>query len=408
MSEAPLAPADAPTVLIVGGGAAGLLTAYRLLGRRRIVLLEAAPRLGGAVEARAQDGHHVDVGARFFSRGTHPTFAAFVDALGLPIGPEPIDVTLHDVRRGGSVVLPPSTPAQVGAIARRPARARQLLRFRKLMSEVEDLVAGEDWGPTLRELQRRLGWTSDFHERLLAPWAGASLGAHNHELAELAAYPIMRHFLEHQPEGAARPVWAKLPGGVGAVAGAIATRLAGREDVTVRTGAAVQAIFREGAGWRVRHEAGEATGEAVVVALPAEVAAPLLPAELGSRLAPFRYGDVDVVVHGDPSWMPKKRADWSLYTVLDRGDHGVATVWEGRERRADLFMSWCPAGARPGRVLHVRRHRVWRPTPDCGPAQKALAERQGAEGLFLAGSYTAGIDTLESAARSAEAVSAAL
>ncbi|MEO0325288.1 MAG: FAD-dependent oxidoreductase [Myxococcota bacterium] len=412
MKDLPLAPPEAPTVVVVGGGAAGLLSAHALLGRLRLVVLEAADRLGGGFDARSAAGQGVDLGVRFFAEKTHPTFHALVQRLGLPILPISVDVTLHDAERGDSVVLPPSTPSHVAAIARRPSRAKQLLRFRKLADEALPLVRSEDWSLSVAACRRRFGWSDGFHAKLFAPWAGASIGVRNAALGELAAYPILRHFVDQQPEGTAKPVWGHLAGGLGTFADVLSGRLQARDDVQLVTGAPVTALTREGDRWRVRHGAGDVLAEAVVFAVPAEVARPLVAAspaaERAEPLGAFRYGDLDIVVHGDAHWMPKKRSDWSLYNVLAHRDHGVATVWEGRDARADLFMSWCPAGSQPRQVHARRRHRVWLPTPGCGPAQAALASRQGEDGLAFAGSWTAGIDTLESVARSAEAASAAL
>ena len=410
MTDLPLAPPEAPTVVVVGGGAAGLMTAHALLGRRRVVLLEASDRLGGGFDARQAAGQGIDLGVRFFARKTHPTFHALVERLGVPILPIPVDVTLHDAERGDSVVLPPSTPSHVAAIARRPRRAKQLLRFKKLSDEALPLVRAEDWSLSVAACRRRFGWSDGFHATLFAPWAGASLGVRNAALDDLAAYPILRHFVDQQPEGTARPVWGHLEGGLGTLAGVLRQQL-DRADVELVTGAQVTELARDAGSWRVRHAAGEARGDALVLAVPAEVARPLVAPVLPARaeaLGAFRYGDVDIAVHGDPRFMPKKRSDWSLYNVMAFRDHGVATVWEGRAARADLFMSWCPADAALRQVHARRRHRVWLPTPGCGPAQAALAAQQGEAGLAFAGSWTSGIDTLESVARSAQQAAAAL
>src|SRR5947208_15124210 len=66
------AEADVPRVVVVGGGIAGLATAYRIgrsdpdAGSVDVTLLEASERLGGALGALGLDGLTVEAGADSF------------------------------------------------------------------------------------------------------------------------------------------------------------------------------------------------------------------------------------------------------------------------------------------------------------------------------------------------------
>ena len=75
-----------PTVVVVGGGVTGLVTAYRLrtsLGAgARIVILEQSDRLGGKLRTVPLAGDPVDVGAEAFI-GRRPEMPALLDELGL-------------------------------------------------------------------------------------------------------------------------------------------------------------------------------------------------------------------------------------------------------------------------------------------------------------------------------------
>jgi monoamine oxidase len=77
-------------VLIIGAGLSGL-TAARALERagRRIVLLEAAGRVGGRVLTEDVGGDHVDLGAHWIGP-TQDRIAALVTELGLATRPQPI------------------------------------------------------------------------------------------------------------------------------------------------------------------------------------------------------------------------------------------------------------------------------------------------------------------------------
>ena len=64
-----MTPADAPRVIVVGGGLAGLAAAVSCVdGGARVTLLEARPRLGGATFSFRREGLWVDNGQHVFLR----------------------------------------------------------------------------------------------------------------------------------------------------------------------------------------------------------------------------------------------------------------------------------------------------------------------------------------------------
>jgi monoamine oxidase len=86
-----LMPTPTNRVVIVGAGAAGVFTAYRLRemygDKYEIVLLEANGRVGGNcfsthVEYGGKD-YSIDCGAQFFYKNPQPSYVALLDQLGL-------------------------------------------------------------------------------------------------------------------------------------------------------------------------------------------------------------------------------------------------------------------------------------------------------------------------------------
>jgi predicted NAD/FAD-binding protein len=90
-------------VAIVGGGAAGIGAAWALQASGRDVLLvEAAPRLGGnclAATVPGADGreHAIDLGVSDFNRANFRMFARLIDELGLETQPISSDASFHSL-----------------------------------------------------------------------------------------------------------------------------------------------------------------------------------------------------------------------------------------------------------------------------------------------------------------------
>ena len=123
----------ASTVVIIGGGLAGLTTAFRLCGRYRVVLLEAAPRLGGQIHTELCDGFVIERGAEGFVARSQ-ALPALVADLGMPEGELIGQSTLRSYGYDGRQLL-----------ALQPGEAASFLGFQ---------VPPEDLGKGIRSLRR--------------------------------------------------------------------------------------------------------------------------------------------------------------------------------------------------------------------------------------------------------------
>jgi predicted NAD/FAD-binding protein len=106
--------------------------------------------------------------------------------------------------------------------------------------------------------------------------------------------------------------------------------------------------------------------------------------------------------------MPGRRRHWSAYNVLVADGRAEASVWYGalvpgpRASAPLLFKSWATARTEaPADEVFRRAFRHPLVTPDFLALQDRLRARQGAGGVFFAGSYTREVDSQETALLSA-------
>jgi squalene-associated FAD-dependent desaturase len=277
--------------VVIGGGLAGITAALTLAEQDNdVTLLEAKPRLGGATMSFERDGLIVDTGQHVFLRCcTH--YRGLLDRLGVS-GQAPLQ-SRFDV----TVLSPPVGGRQ------RPARLRRnrmpaplhllptLLGYRKL-SLVErarvgqaalgmrgvslddpatDRIAFGDWLARhgQDERSRRALWDLFSVASINVPGDEASLA--------LAAKVVQTGLLGDA--GAADIGVPALP--LGELHGAAAARRLAALGATVRLNAKVAAIEASDGGFTVRlgrGAEGDILADAVVLAVPHEAAAALIPA----------------------------------------------------------------------------------------------------------------------------------
>ena len=282
------------TVAVVGGGISGLTAAWTLAGQgHEVIVIEAAPVIGGKLRTATVADVRVDVGAEAML-ARRPEGVALLEDLGLtPIGPL---TTAAMVRAGGALhPLPARTLLGI------PGDLDALADSGVLTEHALDRVAAEpdlDPLPPLHEdvsvgglVRARLG--NELTDRLVEPLLGGVYAGRADALSLRAAIPALADALSSGGSliDAARsivagpaarerprsgPVFVSLKGGLGSLPEALASH--GRFDV--RTGVTVRAIRRSGSGFVLDYGAvpvsEELAVDGVVVATPPAKAARLL------------------------------------------------------------------------------------------------------------------------------------
>jgi oxygen-dependent protoporphyrinogen oxidase len=288
---------------VVGGGISGLAAAWE--GRRRgasVVVLEAGPRAGGKLQTSPLGGVEVDESADAFLARV-PEAVDLCTELG-------IDTDLVSPGTGSAYLwldgalrrLPAEqllgVPTDVDALAGTGLlSAAGLERARQDLRLPDDRPAGDTDGQGKDEsvgdlVRRRLG--DEVLDRLVAPLVGSVYAGDCDRMSLQVTAPQLATArdldrsdpslvraaaaIRAQAVGTGRAVFLAPRGGVGRLADALAEALG--DDV--RTGTTVTGLAPDGTRWRVGAggtdgtDAGDVVADAVVLATPAFVSAPLL------------------------------------------------------------------------------------------------------------------------------------
>src|SRR6056297_618442 len=161
-------------VAVIGGGISGMGAAYYLSDRDRVVLFEAAPRLGGharTVVAGRDGDQPVDTGFIVFNYANYPHLTAMFRDLDVPV--EKSDMSFGASIDGGRVEY---GLRSLGALVAQPRNfvrpgfyrmVRDILRFN---AKAEALAVSDDI--TINELIDELGLGAWFREYYLRPICG--------------------------------------------------------------------------------------------------------------------------------------------------------------------------------------------------------------------------------------------
>ena len=337
--------AGARRIAVVGGGIAGLAAAHALATHAaapEVVLFEGEQRVGGKLHTSPFAGHPaIDEGPdAFLARLPWGTGLARAVGLGEQlVSPAAGKAAvwwdgLHDIPQG----LLLGMPTDVLALAKSklipwPGKLRAATEpFRPRTSLDDDSLGGY--------VRRRFG--DAVHLRLVDPLVGSIYAADTDHFS-LAAVPQIADLAGKarsvliagrkmpKPSPDAGPVFYAPAGGMGqlAEATAAAARAAG---ATLRTGAAVQQVARDGDGWRVDDE----HFDALLLACPAAASAVLLRDELpdtATALAGIPTADVAMVTLAVPAaaWPDHLRA-LSGYLVPKPVQHLVTAASFGSQK----------------------------------------------------------------------------
>ncbi|GGX06293.1 protoporphyrinogen oxidase [Streptomyces lomondensis] len=344
-------------VVVVGAGIAGLAAAHRLLERgARVTVLEASGRVGGKLLPGEVAGARVDLGAESML-ARRPEAVALARAVGLADRLQPPATATASIwTRGalrpmpkGHVMGVPGTAAALSGVLSDEGLARIERDAELPRTEVGDDVAVGEY------VAARLG--REVVDRLVEPLLGGVYAGDAYRISMRSAVPqlfqaardhasLTEGVREIQAKAAAAqqtgPVFMGLRGGVGTLPLAVAESVRARGG-EILTGTPVtelrrvappdpanatgpRAVWRVVAGERVLH------ADAVVLAVPAPVAARLLRTE-----TPEAAAELDAVEYASMALvtLAYRRAE----TALPDGSGFLVPPVDGRTIKASTFAS---------------------------------------------------------------------
>ncbi len=349
-------------VVVLGGGISGLVAAYELSKHRHVevLLLEAAPRVGGKIKTETVEGQVVESGPDSFIT-TKPEMVELVKELGLEgeLIPTGADARVS-VLIGGRMVPMPAGLNLVAPTRALPFAFSPLFSMKaKLHMALEPLrpVRRDGADESLAEFtRRRLG--DEALERLVGPMLAGIYAGDPEKLSVRSTFPQL---LEMEKRGGlVRSMWSPLTkagfsrprglttfmtlkGGLSKVVEALRARLPAG---CVKEDCPAQAVRRRDGRWEIVTPNQVVTADAVVSALPAGALADAvegLDPELSMRLReiPFASTATSALVY-DAADVPRP----------PRGFGFLAARGEGLTITAATFASSkFPARAVPGKVV---------------------------------------------------------
>jgi len=414
-------------IAVIGGGIAGLASAYFLARQHDVVLYEAGSYIGGhtntvdvTLEGRT---FPVDTGFLVFNEATYPNLIALLDELG--VDSYATDMSFGVSLDGGGFEWAGTSLDTVFAQRRRvmsPAflgMLRDILRFNRAAQS--NLAASLASPISLEQLLAAGSYGAMFRDAYLLPMAAAIWSSAPADILQFPAATFLRFCLNHGLlQVNDRPQWRTVKGGAREYVRKIAATLP-----AVRLNTKVLAVLRNDEGVTVHTHGGDEQFDSVVFATHAPDTLQILTdADARERdlLSAVRYQANTAYLHTDLSLMPQRRKVWSSWNYLGTasatqdGARAVCVSYWLNQLQAlpceSAVMVTLNPFSPPAAGKTIARFDYDHPIFDQAAisAQHALASIQGKRRIWFAGAWTGyGFheDGLKSALRVAADFSAA-
>ena len=338
----------------------------------------------------------MDTGFIVYNEANYPNLIGLFDAL---------DVTTIPTDMSFSVSLRDQQFEYEGSLRGLLAQKSNLLkpRFWSMLSGLVKFyrtgMAEKDKGPageTLAGFIKRCNLPDAFVEDHLLPMGAAIWSCPAERMLD---YPV-RSFLQFMDnhrlmDFTGRPAWRTVKGGSRQYVQKMVADLGDAMELNSH----ITSIRREAGGVVLTIKGqGEVWYDYAIMAAHADESLALIEdasKEERDILSSFSFSDNHVILHSDPSLMPRRRGAWAAWNYLENSDKTLAvTYWMNRlqslEEKYPLFVTLNPE-TRPQADLIHREIDYQHPVFDSKAiqAQQNLPKIQGRNGLFWCGAWTA-------------------
>lgn len=265
----------ADNVAVIGGGAAGLATAYLTEETHNVTLFEAQDQLGGNAKTENIDISGkpvaVDAGAEFFNRVSYPNFVKLLELLMIATTTFALAINFYDLNSKKHMVLPPVHDNTIEFNSFKPSNLFKLIQLKWMMYRGKHLVDNKIYDRTLKEFLDSISVTENFKNNFIYPLLSAAWGVTIEKIKEISAYQGLKYFIDGE---SANNEWMEITDGFGSYIRALQAKL---KNTDVQLNTRIKSITEESGQYRVTKENGEsALFDQVVFAVNPKRSAKLL------------------------------------------------------------------------------------------------------------------------------------
>jgi predicted NAD/FAD-binding protein len=308
-------------IAVVGGGVAGIVSAFLLQQKHEVTLFEKNAYLGGhtntiVIEEGPDAGLAVDTGFIVLNDVNYPLFQKFLSRLDVETRDSEMSFGFQCLQSG--LVYSGNNLNSLFA-QRRNLVSPSFFRFLREIGRFNrqarrDLATGSVPQVTLGEYLQRGQFSRYMIENYLLPMTAAIWSTPTLRAADFPAEAFLRFFKNHGLLSLRNgPQWKTVVGGSFAYVKAFQKHFSG----TLQLNSGVEELFRDETGVRLQLSDGRVEHfDQVVVATHADQTLQLLgdPSHDERRLlAPWIYQLNRTVLHTDASLLPPQRAAWSAW-----------------------------------------------------------------------------------------------
>lgn len=415
---------DSQRVAIIGGGGAGLTTAWLLENDYDVTLFEVNDRLGGHCYTIpvAHEGYtsYIDTGAEFFSDALFPHMMRLLKILDVPINRFVLTNTFFKTDGSDTIFLPPITKGKVAWESLRPSNLFDLIQFEIVLLKGQHILDIQDTGLTLKQFVDNLELTNGFKAEFLYPFMAAAWGVGSDDIQQFAAYDVLKYFVSNQPKGLDPIYWNEVVGGTINYINALAGQL---KKTEIKLSSTIEDIVYHNNSYLITELNGNTSQfDHLVMATNSKDAAMLLQnipekQDVCTLLNQILYYHTSIAVHGDKRFMPNNESDWAVANIGYNGTSSAMTIYKPwLDGPNPVFRSWVTYPVLPPHASDPKPDPLyamidwWHPyiNVDYFHVQRAIQTVNGNHNLWFAGIYTVDNDSHESVILSAMRVAEGL
>ena len=317
-------------VVVIGGGVAGVVSAYLLQQKYDVTLLEKNDYVGGhtntiRVENGPDEGTMVDTGFIVLNDRTYPNFRNFLERLKVPVRDSDMSFGFYNEETG----LQYAGSDLSGLFAQRQNLLkvnfwRMILDIHRFGKEgIEDLKKGA-YESTLGAYVKAKGFSQQMIDEYLLPMGSAIWSTPPGEIWDFPTETFLKFFLNHGLlDLSDRPQWQTVQGGSQSYVKVFLKEFTGK----VQTHSAIRSITRKDGKVQVKLDRQNLNFEKVIIATHADEALHLLgdpTAEEKRLLGVWSYQRNHTVLHTDTRVLPPNKRAWASWNYIKERGTGKA------------------------------------------------------------------------------------